>query len=171
MMKAIGVLATVMLINAASANCQSVARQSLGVRSNEAFDKALKRLDTRTRVRVSDGHTMTEGMFGAYNDESVVITTDAGNQVPIRFNAIDGMWKRSASTGVGALIGAGLGGLALGSLGVAFVNGMCESSNGCSSDAVNAGIVGGAIGALGGSVIGAGIGFLVKRWVRIDPSP
>ena len=66
---------------------------------------------------------------------------------------------------------AGVGGFALGTFGVLLVNGLCESAKGCSSDAFGAAIWGGAIGAAGGGVLGAGIGFLVKRWERIDPSP
>ena len=160
-------LATAMLINAASVYGQSASDRSIEVTRN----KALERLGPHTRVRVVSGNKVIEGMFAEYTDEKVVVSTDSGNQVPIPFNAIDGMWKRSNSAGTGAVIGAGVGGFALGTFGVLLVNGLCESAKGCSSDAFGAAIWGGAIGAAGGGVLGAGIGFLVKRWERIDPSP
>ncbi len=164
MMKAIGFLATAMLINAASLDGQSVSDRPIGVTRNNAFE----RLGPHTRVRVVSGNKVIEGMFAEYTDEKVIVSMDSGNQIPIPFNAIDGMWKRSNSAGTGAVIGASVGGLALGSFGVLLVNGLCESSKGCSGDAVAAAIWGGAIGAAGGGVLRAGIGFLVKRWVRID---
>ena len=79
------------------------------------------------------------------------------------------MWKQGRSAGTGALIGAGIGALAVGGFGVFLVEALCDTGDGCHGDRLPAALYGGAIGGAGGGLVGAAIGALVKRWVRIYP--
>jgi hypothetical protein len=167
MMKALAVVAAATSIIAGTAGAQGGQNGSVGVKREVMVEK-LKQLSSPQRIRVSHDNTLTEGMFGGTTESSVVVSPNEGGDSPIAFDAIDGVWIRKRSAVPGALMGATMGGVGFGALVALFVNGMCESANGCAGDAVGGAVLGGIVGAAGGAVIGGGFGWLVKRWVRID---
>lgn len=130
--------------------------------------RTLSRLEANTRVRVHTGRTTIEGNYTGFNAQGLLLQ-GAPVASPIPLESIDEMWKRSRSTLQGAIAGGVTGGILMGAFGALIVSGFCEQPDGCKGDYPTAILFGGAIGAAGGGLLGAGIGALVKRWERIHP--
>lgn len=156
------------LMTAAPAYAQSAQQLLTGVTRAEALAGSVGRLAPRTRMRVVTDNATTEGSFSGTTGAAMFLTSSAGDTTAISLGDVKGVWKQTRSIGRGAAIGAGFGGVILGSLGILFVSGMCESSSGCHNDYVPAFLYAGSVGAAGGGILGAGLGALVKQWVRID---
>jgi hypothetical protein len=164
----IALLAGAILIIGTPAQSQTDRSQSTIPSADDPLVRTLSRLDPNTRVRVRTGPTIIEGDYTGFSDQGVLLR-NAPDASAIPFSSIDEMWKRSRSTLRGAIVGGAFGAVLVGTFGVLLVQGLCESSDGCSNDYPTAALFGGAIGAAGGGILGAGIGALVKRWQRIHP--
>jgi hypothetical protein len=167
MMRALAMVVAATSIVAGSVGAQGGHNGSVGLKREVMVEK-LKQLASPQRIRVYHDDTLTEGMFGGTTESSVVVSPKKGGDSPIAFDDIDGVWIRKRSVAQGAMMGATMGGIGFGALVALFVNGMCESANGCSGEAVGGALLGGMVGAAGGAVIGGSLGWLVKRWVQID---
>ena len=131
-------------------------------------ERAAQRLSPGAPARIRTGTETIQGQFSSVTAESVVLAR-GGATTPIPLTTIEEMWKQGRSAGSGALIGAGIGAVTVGGFGVFLAGALCETGDGCRDDKIGVGAYGAVIGALGGGLLGAGIGALVKRWVRIYP--
>ncbi len=115
------------------------------------------------------GGERTEGKVTKIRSDSIWVSSRGSiNAIPLQ--GVDSAWSRERYTGKGALIGAVSGAVAVGTLGALFVNGLCDSANGCGNDYPAAVLVGGLIGGSGGGLLGAALGSLAKRWQRRLPT-
>ena len=99
----------------------------------------------------------------------VVREADVTHYVP--FTALEGVWVRRRGTGHGAATGALIGGVAGGVWTGLVASGLCGGGPGCERDMMLLGLVGGAAGALTGTVLGAATGSRTRVWVRVYPWP
>lgn len=164
----IAFLASAILVIGLPAQGQIDPNQSSAPSVNDPFVRTLSRLNPNTRVRIRTGPTIIEGDYTGFSDQGVLLR-NAPDASAIPLNSIDEMWKRSRSTLQGALIGGAIGAVIVATLGVALVRGICDSPDGCRDDYPTVILFGGAIGAAGGGLLGAGVGALVNRWQRIHP--
>jgi|SRR5688572_21257093 len=110
------------------------------------------------------GRVQTAGM-----DTLVLVLRDGGAARRLAFADVDTVWRAGRATARGATIGAVVGGVALASFGVLVVQGFCENNDGCGDDTVKAALGGGALGGVGGAILGAGLGSLARTWRRVHP--
>lgn len=131
-------------------------------------ERAAQRLNPGSPTRVRTRTETIQGQFSTATAESIILARGEAT-TPVPLTTIEEIWKRGRSAGTGALVGAGIGAVAVGGFGVFLVDALCETGDGCRDDKLGVGAYGAVIGALGGGLLGAGIGALVKRWVRIYP--
>ncbi|HUQ20599.1 MAG TPA: hypothetical protein VM099_13375 [Gemmatimonadaceae bacterium] len=168
MIKRIAMLAGAILLASVPIQSQAQGAQTPAPNLELPIVRTLSRLEANTRVRVRTGPTIIEGNYTGFNPQGVALR-GASVASPIPLESIDEMWKRSRSTVQGAIAGGVTGAILVGAFGVLVVSGFCEQPDGCRGDYPTAIFFGGAIGAAGGGLLGAGIGSLVKRWERIHP--
>ena len=135
--------------------------------STDSVAKALEKVSTGAELRVRAGPRTTRGLFAGMSDNAFALDVGAGSQVPIRFNAVDEMWKQGSYWKQGAIIGAVTGTVILTGFGWLLVNVACEQDDGCRNDYSTVVLYSVAIGGGGGGLVGAGLGYIAKRWVRI----
>jgi hypothetical protein len=133
------------------------------------LESAVARLDGNTTLRVRTTTTTAEGRFGGTSADGLLLVKKGGIEAPIPLENVTAIWKLGNSAGKGAAVGTVIGGTLLGGLGVLFVAGLCESTDGCTSDKVRLAFLGGAVGAGAGAVLGTIFGSLSRQWVRILP--
>lgn len=110
-----------------------------------------------------------EGKCRLVGADSLVMVRE-GLQQHFATTKIDTIWTRHANTGRGALIGAGAGAVALTTLGIVFVNGLCDPGDTCSlGDYPVVALFGVAVGGGVGAIIGGSVGAAVRSWVRQYP--
>lgn len=118
------------------------------------------------RLRLADARIT--GKLLALGITSVTLRQDdAARDVP--FDAILGVERMRRSAGRGALIGGGIGGVAVGGFFYLLLGAICESVTGCRDDQLAGGAFGFLLGGVGGALVGAGVGSLVPRWERVTP--
>ena len=149
------------------ATSDNLSAQDNSGRAAEA-ERAAQKLNPGRVTRVRTDRETIQGQFSGVSSEGVILARGSGSS-PIPFTTIEEMWKQGRSAGTGALIGAGIGGVLVGGFGVFLAGALCDTGDGCRDDKIGVGAYGAVIGAAGGGLIGAGIGALVKRWVRIYP--
>lgn len=120
------------------------------------------------RIRVAAGDSLVQGRCGPVRDGRLIVTS-AGGERAIQLVQIDTVWLRRRATGRGAAVGAVVGGVALGLLGLGAGHGLCEQPNGCGSEPYQIAAVAAFTGVLGGSLTGGFIGYNVTAWSRRYP--
>jgi hypothetical protein len=120
-------------------------------------------------IRVTTRGTQIQGRFVVANAGTLVMETDGKPASTIATSDITQLEVRGSHAGEGAKV-LGVTGLITGAaFGAALVTGLCETSS-CNDDILPAmGVVGltfGAVGALGGAVIGS----FIPKWKSVDPS-
>jgi hypothetical protein len=129
---------------------------------------ALRSLDPGAPVRVSTAGHRAEGRLGPVDDSTLTLNGKQGVS-QFRVAAIDSLWRRGRHTGRGAIVGGVVGaGLFTGFLQL-IVAITCDSDTQCHRDHNRAWAAGIVIGGSGGALLGAGVGSLFHRWVRIVP--
>ena len=119
-------------------------------------------------LRVHTATERTSGTLERLGMQSVGL--QKGDGVPeIALAEILRVDRRRRSAARGALIGGGIGGLALGGFLYWILGAVCESTDGCRDQQVNAGLIGVVLGGAGGGLLGAGVGSLIPRWERVVP--
>jgi hypothetical protein len=156
------------LVSAVLCLCVSVGDAKGQVAPSAPFKHALLQmhLDQRLRVKTA-GYTRESRFVGASADSLLV--RDAGQRRQISLAAIEGLWIRERATGAGAKRGAVAGAIAVAAFGSFFVWGLGDSCSTCGNEYPRVIVVGGAIGAAGGALLGAGIGSLLDRWRAVLP--
>lgn len=124
---------------------------------------ALARLGGGQRVRIrGSGVGRVEGWVVSNSANPVMLRTD-GSRIEVPIPGVDSLWVRDGThAGTGALIGAAIGGIALGAFASWAVHDLCEGAGNC--EETGAFFLGFAIGGTGGAGIGALIGLAFPRW-------
>lgn len=118
-----------------------------------------------TTMRVKTGAKTSEGNVSEIRGDSLWLSS-AGLRVGISLETVDSAWTLERQPGKGMAIGAITGGVLFGAfVGYAYY-GLCDSTNCRVSESFEPAMIGGLVGAVGGSLIGVGAGSLVKRWER-----
>ena len=136
--------------------------------AQRASESVLPSMCSRAYVRIAvAGERRTEGACQPAGGDSLLLAR-RGSVRSVAVLDIDTLWTRESKVGQGILIGGLAGAAALTTLGIVFVNGMCDAAS-CSDDypgAIFGGIlVGGGIGSLIGGVIGR----VASGWQRRYP--
>jgi len=153
-------------------SCAGIAA-SLPAQQAATLDSVLRReLARSSLVRMRDEGARTSGKLVGISAGVATLETAAGSRsVPLA--GVDSVWARRRATGVGALVGGGVGAIVVGIFGATTFTSavVCDGTASCATgDRVKLGLMGGVVGALAGGLVGAGIGALIPRWHRIYPA-
>lgn len=133
----------------------------------DSVAKSLEKVSTGAELRVRAGPRISRGLFVGMSDNALVLDAGSGSQIPIRFDAIEEMWKQGSYWKRGAIIGAVTGTVVLTGFGWLLVNVACEQPDGCKADYPTVVLYSIALGGGSGGLVGAGLGYMAKRWIRI----
>lgn len=133
----------------------------------DSVSMAVQALDSGSVVRVRTPRLTSRGRLAGSSDNSLVLATPTGTLSPIRFDSIEEIWKQGHYAKRGAIIGGAAGAALLTSFGLLLVSGLCEQADGCSDDYPTVILYGIGIGGGGGALVGGGLGYLAKRWIRV----
>lgn len=130
---------------------------------------ALRSLPSDVVVRLSAAGKRSEGRLGQTSDDSVTLMLRQGVS-SVALASVDTIWRKRRHVGRGALIGGVVGaGLFTGFLHL-IVTAFCDAdASACRKDHNRAWAAGIVLGGSGGALLGAGVGSLFPRWVRILP--
>lgn len=146
------------------ASAPSVARAQT---PTDSIPRILEKVDSGTTLRVRTARQITRGMFSGMSDDALVLATGSGLQTPIRFDAVDEMWRQGSYWKQGAIAGAITGTAVLTGFGWILVRVSCEQDDGCKNDYGTVVLYSLLLGGGGGGLVGAGLGYAAKRWIRI----
>ena len=130
---------------------------------------AVRGIDTGDYVRLQlESGPRVEGQLAVDNATSVTVSKDGVPVVEVPIPDIDGLWVRGRATGRGALIGGGVGlaaGVVFGLLIAEDFWALAENDGSTAGLALSTG----AIGGVGGALLGGLIGFAIPRWSQRFP--
>ena len=133
----------------------------------DSIPRILEKVDSGSALRVRTQRQTIRGTLTGIGTDALVLGVTSGAQTPIRYDAIEEMWKQGHYAKQGAIIGGTIGGAVLTGFGLLLVSALCETDDGCRNDKSKVVIYGVAIGGGGGALLGAGVGYLTKRWIEI----
>jgi hypothetical protein len=133
----------------------------------DSVARALEKVSTGAELRVRAGPRTSRGLFAGMSDNALVLDTGSGSQIPIRFDTVDEMYKQGSYWKRGAIIGAVTGTVVLTGFGWLLISVACEQDDGCRNDYSTVVLYSIAVGGGGGGLVGAGLGYIAKRWIRI----
>ena len=133
----------------------------------DSIPQILEKVDSGSMLRVRAGRQMTRGRFSGMSNDAIVLEQTSGVQAPIRFSVIDDIWKEGSYWKQGAIIGGVASAAVLTGFGFLIVKASCEQDDGCKGDYPIVALYAIGVGGVGGGLVGAGLGYLAKRWVPI----
>lgn len=133
----------------------------------DSIPQALEKVDSGSLLRVRAARQITRGRFSGMSNDAIVLEQTNGAQTPIRFNAIDDIWKQGSYWKQGAIIGGVASAAVLTGFGFLIVRASCEQDDGCKGDYPIVALYAIGVGGVGGGLVGAGLGYLAKRWIPI----
>ena len=133
----------------------------------DSIPQILEKVDSGSMLRVRAGRQMTRGRFSGMSNDAIVLEQTSGAQTPIRFSVIDDIWKEGSYWKQGAIIGGVASAAVLTGFGFLIVKASCEQDDGCKGDYPIVALYAIGVGGVGGGLVGAGLGYLAKRWVPI----
>ena len=133
----------------------------------DSIPRILEKVDSGSALRVRTQRQTLRGTLTGIGTDALVLGVSSGAQRPIRYDAIDEMWKQGHYAKQGAIIGGTIGGAVLTGFGLLLVSALCETGDGCRNDKTKVVIYGIAVGGGAGALLGAGVGYLTKRWIEI----
>jgi hypothetical protein len=136
---------------------------------DSALATVLERLRPRAELRVGMSGFSIEGRLERYAPDTLVLLVSGVDARRLQTASITELLIRRRQTAKGAVVGAVTGGIIFGLLSAAALGAFCEQPSGCKGDYPTVILFGGAAGAGGGALIGAGIGSLTFGWRRIFP--
>jgi hypothetical protein len=128
----------------------------------------LLRINRGNPVRVSTPTARVKGRLSVVAPDSVALRVD-DNVVRVALTDITAVHRQRRSTLRGALVGGGIGGVAFGGFLYWVLGALCDSVDGCRDDQWKGAAIGFGLGAVGGGLVGAGVGSLIPRWERVTP--
>jgi hypothetical protein len=133
----------------------------------DSIPQILEKVDSGAALRVRTQRQTIRGTLTGIGTDALVLGVSSGAQTPIRYDAVEEMWRQGHYAKQGAIIGGTIGGAVLTGFGLLLVSALCETDDGCRNDKTKVVIYGIAIGGGAGALLGAGVGYLTKRWVEI----
>jgi hypothetical protein len=133
----------------------------------DSIPQILQQVDSGAMLRVRAGRATTRGRFSGMSNDALVLQQESGSQTPIRFTAINDIWKQGTYWKQGAIIGAVTGTAVLTGFGWVLVRVSCEQDDGCRNDYRTVVLYSVLLGGGGGGLVGAGLGYVAKRWIPI----
>jgi hypothetical protein len=129
---------------------------------------AVRGIDTGDYVRLqTESGPRVEGQLAVNDATSVTVFRDEAPVVEVPIPDIDGLWVRGRRTGIGALIGGGIG-IAFGVVAGHTIEQIhCGETDSCGE--IGSELLGGVVFGAGGALIGAGIGWLIPKWDQRFP--
>lgn len=142
----------------------------------QAGDTAVIRRELARRcpggeVRLALASADTVRGYCGFVDDSRLLVRHAGDEWRVPLEQVEALWIRRRHTGSGARMGAIIGGVGLGALGLFVGNGLCDAASGCGSDTAFLGLTGAIVGSLGGAAAGGIIGSTMNGWDQRYPKP
>ena len=136
-------------------------------RAADSIPAALQKVDSGALLRVRSQRQTSRGNFVGVGSDAFVLESEDGTPTPIRFTGITDIWKQGNSWKRGAIIGGVTGSAILSTFGFLLLNAACEQPDGCKNDRATVILYGIGIGGTTGALVGGGLGYLAKRWIRI----
>ena len=133
----------------------------------DSIPQILEKVDSGSVLRIRAGRVTTRGKFSGMSNDALVLEEASGAQTPIRFNSIDDIWRQGSYWKQGAIVGGVTSAAVLTAFGFLIVNAACEQPDGCKGDYPTVALYAIGIGGVGGGLVGAGLGYLGKRWIPI----
>ena len=133
----------------------------------DSIAQILEKVDSGASLRVRTQRQTIRGTLTGIGTDALVLGVSSGAQTPIRYDAVEEMWRQGHYAKQGAIIGGTIGGAVLTGFGLLLVSALCETGDGCRNDKTKVVIYGIAIGGGAGALLGAGVGYLTKRWIEI----
>ena len=133
----------------------------------DSIPQILEKVDSGSMLRVRIGRQITRGRFSGMSNDAIVLEQTSGAQTPIRFSVIDDIWKEGSYWKQGAIIGGVASAAVLTGFGFLIVKASCEQDDGCKGDYPIVALYAIGVGGVGGGLVGAGLGYLAKRWIPI----
>jgi len=158
------IVSTSASLSAQPAASTNVPATQLGDRAVEA----IRGLRLGATVRVMTARVSSEGKLSEIRGDSIWLSS-TGSRIGLSIHHVDSAWTRERQTTFGGTVGAVAGGVLLGGYLGMLVSALCDRPNCSARDAIGPAMLGGLVGAVGGTLIGSGAGFLVKRWKRQVP--
>jgi hypothetical protein len=137
------------------------------ITQRDSVSQAVQSVDSGSILRVRTSRLTTRGTLAGSSDNALVLATPSGTLAPIRFDAIEEVWKQGHYAKRGAIIGGVTGATLLTTFGLLLISGLCEQVDGCSNDYPTVALYGIGIGGGGGALVGGGLGYLAKRWIKV----
>lgn len=133
----------------------------------DSVPQALERVDSGATLRVRTERVTTRGTFAGLGNDAFVLLSTTGAPTPIRFDAVEEIWRQGHYAKHGAIIGGSIGAAVLTGFGFLLISGLCETDDGCRSDYPKVALYGIGVGGGAGALLGAGVGYLTKRWIKL----
>ena len=134
---------------------------------SDSIPRILEKVDSGSALRVRTQRQTVRGTLTGIGTEALVLGVSSGTQTPIRYDAIEEVWKQGNYAKHGAIIGGTIGATVLSGFGLLLISALCETDDGCRNDKTKVVVYGIAIGGGVGALLGAGVGYLTKRWIEI----
>ena len=153
------IIAAVLAITPSLSSAQTAAVDSIPA--------VLQQVDSGAMLRIRSQRQTLRGNLVGIGNSGVVIESDAGVPTPIAFNGITDIWKQGNYWKRGAIIGGVTGSAILSAFGFVLLNVACEQEDGCKNDRPTVVLYSIALGGSTGALVGGGLGYLARRWIRI----
>ncbi len=126
---------------------------------------AVEQMKAAATIRVSVGGTRFVGRLEGITGDTLQLRIGNASQ-RVALKEIEALGARGHATKTGALVGGGLGALAVGVFLGTVIAATCEADR---CDTAGATIVGGLVGGVGGALAGGMVGALIPVWRRRYP--
>ena len=133
----------------------------------DSIPQVLEKVDSGAALRVRTQRQTVRGTLTGIGTDALVLGVSSGAQTPIRYDSIEEMWRQGHYARHGAIIGGAIGATVLSGFGLLLISALCETDDGCKNDKTKVVIYGIAVGGGAGALLGAGVGYLTKRWIEI----
>ena len=133
----------------------------------DSIPQILEKVDSGAALRVRTQRQTVRGTLTGIGTDALVLGVSSGAQTPIRYDAIEELWRQGHYAKHGAIIGGTIGATVLSGFGLLLISALCETDDGCKNDKTKVVIYGIAVGGGAGALLGAGVGYLTKRWIEI----
>lgn len=162
----LSLLAAIIVLSAdvADGHAQSVSKIP---RAAQNDGPSIIRIPRGKRLRVQWDQKRVTGAQGVIVGDTLYLGTEAA-RIGIPAHMIDTLWV-SRDSAPFITIGAVGGALGLGVFAATAGAHLCESPSGCEDDNATVTLLGAAVGAVGGALLGSTVSKLIGRWKRIYP--
>ncbi|HKY97962.1 MAG TPA: hypothetical protein VJL35_08920 [Gemmatimonadaceae bacterium] len=135
--------------------------------SQPSLPAALEKLDSGATLRVRAQRQTLRGDYLGMSNQGLALGLESGEQRAILFNDVTDIWREGNYWKRGAIVGGITGTAILTGFGFVLLNVACEQSDGCKGDRPTVVLYSVLLGGGTGALVGGGLGYLAKRWIRV----